>query len=111
MPPSGITRYCPSEPRFPHRADVEIVQRFVIRAVHASGAVVIHFAAGDVEAQHRAEEVVAFFSRKRVAKYKYPEHIVVIEKLPRTASGKIQKFLLRKDIMRRLTQDVCEEIE
>ncbi|EJY9947036.1 TPA: medium-chain fatty-acid--CoA ligase, partial [Escherichia coli] len=50
------------------------------------------------------EEVVAFFSRKRVAKYKYPEHIVVIEKLPRTASGKIQKFLLRKDIMRRLTQ-------
>ena len=57
------------------------------------------------------EEVVAFFSRKRVAKYKYPEHIVVIEKLPRTASGKIHKFLLRKDIMRRLTQDVCEEIE
>ena len=57
------------------------------------------------------EEVVAFFSRKRVAKYKYPEHLVVIEKLPRTASGKIQKFLLRKDIMRRLTQDVCEEIE
>lgn len=57
------------------------------------------------------EEVVAFFSRKRVAKYKYPEHIVVIEKLPRTASGKIQKFLSRKDIMRRLTQDVCEEIE
>ncbi|EFI8965167.1 medium-chain fatty-acid--CoA ligase, partial [Escherichia coli] len=38
------------------------------------------------------EEVVAFFSRKRVAKYKYPEHIVVIEKLPRTTSGKIQKF-------------------
>ncbi|MDD8217452.1 medium-chain fatty-acid--CoA ligase [Escherichia coli] len=57
------------------------------------------------------EEVVAFFSRKRVAKYKYPEHIVVIEKLPRTASGKIQKLLLRKGIMRRLTQDVCEEIE
>lgn len=48
------------------------------------------------------EEVVAFFSRKRVAKYKYPEHIVVIEKLPRTTSGKIQKFLLRKDIMRRV---------
>ena len=57
------------------------------------------------------EDVVTFFSRKRVAKYKYPEHIVVIEKLPRTTSGKIQKFLLRKDIMRRLTQDVCEEIE
>ncbi|MEK0009017.1 medium-chain fatty-acid--CoA ligase [Escherichia albertii] len=57
------------------------------------------------------EEVVAFFSRKRVAKYKYPEHIVIIEKLPRTASGKIQKFLLRKDIIRRLTQDYCESTE
>ncbi|HCR7519656.1 TPA: medium-chain fatty-acid--CoA ligase [Shigella flexneri] len=57
------------------------------------------------------EEMAAFFSRRRVAKYKYPEHIVVIEKLPRTASDKIQKFLLRKDIIRRLTQDVCEEIE
>ncbi|EAB9733787.1 cyclohexanecarboxylate-CoA ligase [Escherichia coli] len=54
------------------------------------------------------EEVVAFFSRKRVAKYKYPEHIVVIEKLPRTASGKIQKFLLRKDIVQRLEQSYVE---
>ena len=54
------------------------------------------------------EGVVAFFSRKRVAKYKYPEHIVVIEKLPRTASGKIQKFLLRKDILQRLEQTCVE---
>lgn len=54
------------------------------------------------------EDVVAFFSRKRVAKYKYPEHIVVIEKLPRTASGKIQKFLLRKDILQRLEQTCVE---
>ncbi|QMD88426.1 medium-chain fatty-acid--CoA ligase [Escherichia coli] len=54
------------------------------------------------------EDVVAFFSRKRVAKYKYPEHIVVIEKLPRTASGKIQKFLLRKDIVQRLEQSCVE---
>ncbi|HEO9320624.1 TPA: medium-chain fatty-acid--CoA ligase [Escherichia coli] len=54
------------------------------------------------------EEVVAFFSRKRVAKYKYPEHIVVIEKLPRTASGKIQKFLLQKDIVQRLEQSCVE---
>ena len=54
------------------------------------------------------EEVVAFFSRKRVAKYKYPEHIVVVEKLPRTASGKIQKFLLRQDIIQRLHQEYVE---
>lgn len=49
------------------------------------------------------ESVVAFFSRKRVAKYKYPEHIVIVEKLPRTASGKVQKYQLRKDIIQRLS--------
>lgn len=46
-----------------------------------------------------------FFSRKRVAKYKYPERIVIVEKLPRTASGKVQKFLLRQDIIERLRQE------
>ncbi|EGT3573742.1 medium-chain fatty-acid--CoA ligase [Citrobacter amalonaticus] len=54
------------------------------------------------------EEVVAFFSRKRVAKYKYPEHVVVVDKLPRTASGKIQKFLLRQDIIQRLAAEPVE---
>lgn len=49
------------------------------------------------------ESAVAFFSRKRVAKYKYPEHIVIVEKLPRTASGKVQKYQLRKDIIQRLS--------
>ncbi|UJR62958.1 medium-chain fatty-acid--CoA ligase [Dickeya zeae] len=48
------------------------------------------------------EEVIAFFCRKRVAKYKYPEHLVVIDRLPRTASGKIRKYLLRQDIIQRL---------
>ena len=48
------------------------------------------------------EEVIAFFARKRVAKYKYPEHLVVVDGLPRTASGKIRKYLLRQDIARRL---------
>ncbi|WP_208744369.1 medium-chain fatty-acid--CoA ligase [Citrobacter portucalensis] len=49
------------------------------------------------------ESVVAFFSRKRVAKYKSPEHIVIVEKLPRTASGKVQKYQLRQDIIQRLS--------
>ncbi|EIQ80716.1 MULTISPECIES: medium-chain fatty-acid--CoA ligase [Citrobacter] len=49
------------------------------------------------------ESVVTFFSRKRVAKYKYPEHIVIVEKLPRTASGKVQKYQLRQDIIQRLS--------
>lgn len=47
-------------------------------------------------------DIIAFFSSKRIAKYKYPEHLVIIDILPRTASGKIKKFLLRKDIVQRL---------
>lgn len=53
------------------------------------------------------EEVIAFFGRKRVAKYKYPEHLVVVDSLPRNASGKIQKFLLRQDIIQRLGEEVA----
>ncbi|WJV65465.1 medium-chain fatty-acid--CoA ligase [Pectobacteriaceae bacterium CE70] len=48
------------------------------------------------------EDVIAFFGRKRVAKYKYPEYLVVVDNLPRTASGKIKKYLLRQDIIQRL---------
>lgn len=47
-------------------------------------------------------DIICFFSHKRIAKYKYPEHLVVIDILPRTASGKVKKFLLRKDIIQRL---------
>lgn len=33
-----------------------------------------------------------------VAKYKWPEGMVIVDKLPRTASGKVQKFVLREEI-------------
>ncbi len=47
-------------------------------------------------------DIIAFFAQQRIAKYKYPEYLVVIDKLPRTASGKIQKYILRQDILQRL---------
>ena len=39
-------------------------------------------------------ELVAW-SRERMANYKVPRHLVVLEDIPRTALGKAQKFLLR----------------
>lgn len=57
------------------------------------------------------DDIIAFFSRKRVAKYKYPEHLVVVDSLPRTASGKIKKYLLRQDILQRLGLDERESAE
>ena len=43
------------EPRFKHAADVQRIQLFVFGAVDLRSALVIHLAAGHVEAQHRTE--------------------------------------------------------
>lgn len=51
------------------------------------------------------EEVSALFDAKCVSKFKYPERIEIMENLPRTASGKIQKFVLRQDIRNKLERE------
>jgi non-ribosomal peptide synthetase component E (peptide arylation enzyme) len=40
-------------------------------------------------------EVGVHFAAAGVARHKTPERVVVIEELPRTAAGKVQKYLLR----------------
>jgi cyclohexanecarboxylate-CoA ligase len=47
-------------------------------------------------------DLVAFLENLNVAKQKYPERLELISELPKTQSGKIQKFLLRQEIRRRL---------
>lgn len=39
-----------------------------------------------------------------IARQKFPEHLLIVESLPRTPSGKVQKFLLRSDAARRLSR-------
>ena len=41
-----------------------------------------------------ADELIAF-ARERLARFKVPKRIVVLEELPKTGTGKIQKFELR----------------
>ena len=43
-----------------------------------------------------ADEVIAW-CRERMANYKVPRSVVVVETLPRNASGKVLKFELRQD--------------
>lgn len=48
------------------------------------------------------EEDVVNFSQNYLARYKSPRKVVFVDELPRTASGKVQKFILRdryKDLM------------
>ncbi|HFZ8993976.1 TPA: medium-chain fatty-acid--CoA ligase [Citrobacter freundii] len=60
----------------------------------------------DPQKKLQLTDITTFFAQQCIAKYKYPEYLVVIDKLPRTASGKIKKYLLRQDIIQRLTADL-----
>jgi fatty-acyl-CoA synthase len=48
------------------------------------------------------EAVLGAFARERLAPYKVPKRWVFIDELPVTASGKVQKFLLRERLEREL---------
>lgn len=48
--------------------------------------------------------VQEFLTQKGVAKQYWPEHIEIVEELPRTPSGKIQKFRLREMINQRVNE-------
>ena len=47
------------------------------------------------------EELRAHFENAGLARQKWPEEIHAVEDFPRTASGKIQKFLVRKEVAAR----------
>ncbi|WP_216830293.1 AMP-binding protein [Alkalihalobacterium elongatum] len=44
------------------------------------------------------EEMTQFLNTKELAKQKYPEYLEIITELPKTASGKIQKFVLKQGV-------------
>jgi cyclohexanecarboxylate-CoA ligase len=46
------------------------------------------------------DEMVAFLRAKRIAAWKLPERLEIRDAFPMTASGKIQKYLLREEIAR-----------
>lgn len=50
------------------------------------------------------EEMVAVRRDKRIAAWKLPERLEIRASVPMTASGKIQKYLLREEIARLVGQ-------
>jgi cyclohexanecarboxylate-CoA ligase/acyl-CoA synthetase len=50
------------------------------------------------------DELTAYLLQQGVAKYKLPERLEVLPELPASSSGKVQKGLLREDIVRRLAE-------
>ena len=54
-----------------------------------------------------AEEIVAF-CRGQIAHYKIPRHIRFVDAFPMTVTGKIQKFLIRKQMIEELGVEVAQ---
>jgi acyl-CoA synthetase (AMP-forming)/AMP-acid ligase II len=52
------------------------------------------------------DEMVAFLRDQRIAAWKLPERLELRDALPMTASGKVQKYLLREEIARLLGQSL-----
>jgi cyclohexanecarboxylate-CoA ligase len=57
-------------------------------------------------AQLALDSLVEFLRRFDLAAQKLPERIEIIDTLPRTTSGKVQKFKLRSDLATRLASEV-----
>lgn len=54
---------------------------------------------GDSPSSALEQELQAFV-RSRTAHYKYPRRVYFVKELPRTASGKVQRYRLREEIIR-----------
>jgi len=51
------------------------------------------------------DDIVAFLDGHRLARQKFPEHLVLVDELPKTPSGKVQKFILRDRLTRPASQE------
>ena len=44
------------------------------------------------------DEMSRYFADKGVARFKIPERLLLVDALPKTPSGKVQKFILRQSL-------------
>ncbi|MGB9978563.1 AMP-binding protein [Methanobacterium sp.] len=58
-----------------------------------------------------SEEDVRDFGLERIARYKVPKHAFFVDEFPLTASGKIQKFIMRDQAVEILKKRLAEEDE
>lgn len=56
------------------------------------------------------EELLEYFRQKSIPKRYWPERVEVIDKIPRTDSGKVKKFLLHQDLVKKIKDEETESI-
>lgn len=57
------------------------------------------------------EEDVRDYARTKIARFKVPKHVFFVDEFPLTASGKIQKFILREQAEKLLKEKLAREEE
>lgn len=82
----------------PDIADVAVVAYPDPRLTERACAVVVPRPGATVD----LASVVAFLDAQSIARQKYPERIEIVDQLPKTPTGKIQKFRLRQLVAERL---------
>lgn len=55
--------------------------------------------AADPSAPPDLTDLTAHLSAARMARHFWPEHLVVVDELPKTPSGKVQKYVLRESVL------------
>ncbi|WP_063837077.1 AMP-binding protein [Phaeacidiphilus oryzae] len=80
-------------------AHPEVLEAAVVAAPDALrgqvAAAYVVLAAGAAAGPEKAAELQAF-AKERIAPYKYPRIVRFVDRLPRTSTGKIQRYLLRR---------------
>lgn len=54
------------------------------------------------------QDMINFLNGQDISKYKFPERLEIIKEFPRTASGKIRKGILRKEIASKVQDELCK---
>jgi acyl-CoA synthetase (AMP-forming)/AMP-acid ligase II len=77
----------------PSVADIAIVAK----PDRVLGEVIVAFVVGDGEAPSVTAAALRRFGTGTLADFKLPDEVILVDELPRTATGKVEKFRLRKD--------------
>lgn len=48
------------------------------------------------------KDIIEYMRQKKSPKRYWPEHLVIIDKIPRTDSGKVRRYLLKEDLIKRM---------
>jgi fatty-acyl-CoA synthase len=57
------------------------------------------------------EDALRDFCRGKLAHYKVPRYVIFVDEFPMTVTGKVQKFLMREESVRRLGLETADAIQ